>query len=49
MEDPAVPDGFFPRIALERLGIEPDVVPGGHLLALANAEGVANYLLHRVD
>jgi pimeloyl-ACP methyl ester carboxylesterase len=33
-------DRFFPinfqrRVAHERLGVEPDVVPGGHLLALA--------------
>jgi pimeloyl-ACP methyl ester carboxylesterase len=45
-------DRFFPldfqrRIAVERLGIEPDVLPGGHLLALANPEGVARYLLRR--
>ncbi|MDP9998990.1 alpha/beta fold hydrolase [Pseudarthrobacter sulfonivorans] len=45
-------DRFFPldfqrRVARERLGIEPDVVPGGHLLALANPEGVAEYLLRR--
>jgi pimeloyl-ACP methyl ester carboxylesterase len=43
-------DRFFPlefqrRIARERLGIEPDVMAGGHLLALANPEGVATYLL----
>ena len=43
-------DRFFPldfqrRIARERLGIEPDVLSGGHLLALANPEGVAKYLL----
>ncbi|MDQ5861054.1 MAG: alpha/beta hydrolase [Actinomycetota bacterium] len=43
-------DRFFPldfqsQIALERLGIKPDVVPGGHLLALANPKGVASYLL----
>ena len=43
-------DRFFPldfqrRIARERLGTERDVVPGGHLLALANPEGVAKYLL----
>ena len=45
-------DRFFPldfqrRIARGRLGMEPDVVPGGHLLALANPDGVANYLLGR--
>lgn len=45
-------DRFFPvdfqrRVAHERLGLEPDVVPGGHLLALANPDGVANYLMRR--
>ena len=45
-------DRFFPldfqrRVARERLGIDPDVIAGGHLLALANPEGVANYLLRR--
>ena len=45
-------DRFFPldfqrRVARERLGVDPDVVPGGHLLALANPVGVADYLLHR--
>ena len=45
-------DRFFPpdfqrRVARERLGMEPDVVPGGHLLALANPDGVATYLLRR--
>lgn len=45
-------DRFFPlafqqRLARERLGIEPDVLPGGHLLALANPDGVADYLLRR--
>ena len=45
-------DRFFPvefqrRLARERLGLEPDVVPGGHLLGLANPDGVANYLLGR--
>ena len=45
-------DRFFPldfqrRVANDRLGMEPEVVPGGHLLALANPDGVANYLLER--
>lgn len=45
-------DRFFPaefqrRVARERLGLTPDVVPGGHLLALANPSGVASYLLRR--
>lgn len=44
-------DRFFPldfqrRLARERLGLEPDVVPGGHLVALSNPDGVANYLLN---
>lgn len=43
-------DRFFPvefqgRVARERLGLTPDVIEGGHLLALANPEGVAKYLL----
>ena len=34
-------DRFFPlefqrRIARERLGLEPDIVPGGHLVALSH-------------
>ncbi len=45
-------DRFFPldfqrRFALDRLGLEADVVPGGHLIALSNPEGVADYLLRR--
>lgn len=41
------PLGFQRRVARERLGLIPDVLPGGHLLALANPHGVANYLLQR--
>jgi pimeloyl-ACP methyl ester carboxylesterase len=46
-------DRFFPldlqqRIASERLGIEPDIVPGGHLVALSHpkelSELLASYL-----
>ena len=45
-------DRFFPvelqqRVARERLGVEPDVVPGGHLAALGPAElaaALARYL-----
>lgn len=45
-------DRFFParfqrRVAEERLGRPTDVLPGGHLLALANPTGVADYLLER--
>jgi hypothetical protein len=43
-------DRFFPvafqrRVAEERLGVTADAVPGGHLIALSNPTGVANYLL----
>lgn len=42
-------DRFFPadfqqRVARERLGLEAHVVPGGHLLALADAPGLATLL-----
>ncbi|HKU29983.1 MAG TPA: alpha/beta hydrolase [Arthrobacter sp.] len=45
-------DRFFPlefqrRLARERLGVKPDVLPGGHLLALSNPRGVVDYLLRR--
>ena len=33
----------------DRLGIEPTVVDGGHLVALANPEGLAEVLLHAAD
>ena len=43
-------DRFFPvglqrRVARERLGVEADVIPGGHLLPLAQPRQVADYLL----
>lgn len=42
-------DRFFPpelqrRLARERLGIEPDEVPGGHLAALVHPEAIADRL-----
>jgi pimeloyl-ACP methyl ester carboxylesterase len=45
-------DRFFPvefqrAIARERLGIDADVLPGGHLIALAQPDLVADYLLQR--
>jgi pimeloyl-ACP methyl ester carboxylesterase len=45
-------DRFFPlefqrTVARERLGIEADVLPGGHLIALSRPELVAGYLLER--
>lgn len=43
-------DRFFPvefqqRVARERLGLEADVLSGGHLIALSQPSGLANYLL----
>lgn len=43
-------DRFFPtdfqrRVAKERLGVDVDVLPGGHLMALSNPKGVAAQLL----
>jgi len=45
-------DRFFPvefqrRLARDRLGIEVDVLPGGHLIALAQPKELASYLLTR--
>jgi pimeloyl-ACP methyl ester carboxylesterase len=42
-------DRFFPadfqrRVAEERLGITPDVIPGGHLLALSQPEALVEQL-----
>jgi pimeloyl-ACP methyl ester carboxylesterase len=43
-------DRFFPaefqrRLAKDRLGVEADVLPGGHLIGLAQPELLARYLL----
>ena len=43
-------DRFFPvefqrRVARDRLGLEADVLPGGHLIALAQPAPLARYLL----
>lgn len=43
-------DRFFPpefqqRLARDRLGIEADELPGGHLMALSNPRGVAGWLI----
>jgi pimeloyl-ACP methyl ester carboxylesterase len=43
-------DRFFPvafqqRVAAQRLGLDADVLPGGHLIALARPEPLAKYLL----
>jgi pimeloyl-ACP methyl ester carboxylesterase len=41
------PAGFQRRVAADRLGLEPDVLPGGHLIALAQPGPLARYLLER--
>ena len=43
-------DRFFPvelqqRVARERLGVEPDIVPGGHLAALSRPAELAAALV----
>jgi pimeloyl-ACP methyl ester carboxylesterase len=45
-----VDDRFFPvefqrTVAADRLGIDIDVLPGGHLLALSRPAALAQYLL----
>ncbi len=44
-DDRLFPAPFQRRVARERLGVEADVLPGGHLVALSNPAGVADYLL----
>ncbi|HEV7136288.1 MAG TPA: alpha/beta fold hydrolase [Steroidobacteraceae bacterium] len=46
----AADDRFFPlefqrRVARERLGVEAEVIPGGHLVALSKPEGLVDLLL----
>jgi pimeloyl-ACP methyl ester carboxylesterase len=43
-DDRLFPADFQRRVARERLGVEADVLPGGHLMALSNPIGVAGYL-----
>ena len=44
-DDRLFPAGFQARIARERLAVQADIRPGGHLIALARPELVAEYLL----
>jgi|SRR5215472_4356234 len=44
-DDRLFPVNFQQRLARERLGIEADVLPGGHLMVLSQPEGLARYLL----
>src|SRR4051794_34012842 len=43
-DDRFSPAEFQQRVAKDRLGIDADVMPGGHLIALAHPAAVADYL-----
>jgi pimeloyl-ACP methyl ester carboxylesterase len=45
-DDRLFPLEFQRRVARERLGTEIDVLPGGHLIALAHPDLLVEYLLH---
>lgn len=45
-DDRFCPIGLQRKVARDRLGVEADVVPGGHLLPLVQPRLVADYLLH---
>jgi pimeloyl-ACP methyl ester carboxylesterase len=44
-DDRFLPAGFQRRVARERLGLDPDLLPGGHLIALSQPLALANFLL----
>jgi hypothetical protein len=44
-DDRFFPVGFQQALARDRLGLEADVLPGGHLMALSRPEPLADYLL----
>jgi pimeloyl-ACP methyl ester carboxylesterase len=44
-DDRFFPAAFQQTLARDRLGLDPDVLPGGHLIALARPCGLASYLL----
>jgi len=43
-DDRFFPLGFQQRVARDRLNMDPEVLPGGHLVALSNPEGLADQL-----
>jgi pimeloyl-ACP methyl ester carboxylesterase len=47
--DRLFPEPLQRRYLADRLGIQPTVISGGHLVALANPEGLAAALLHAAD
>jgi pimeloyl-ACP methyl ester carboxylesterase len=48
-DDRFFPAGFQARVAKERIGVDADTRPGGHLMALADPEVVAEYLMQGVS
>ena len=44
-DDRLFPAAFQQKLARDRLGVEADVLPGGHLIALSQPEALASYLL----
>ena len=48
-DDRLFPVDFQRRVAEERLGILPDIVPGGHLVALSRPESLVDLLVSYVD
>ena len=44
-DDRFFPAGFQRRVAKDRLGLDADEVPGGHLVALSNPSGLADMLV----
>ncbi len=48
-EDRVFPVGFQRRVARERLRIEPDEMPGGHLVALSRPTELADYLISTTE
>jgi hypothetical protein len=44
-DDRLFPAEFQQRVSRERLGLEADVLPGGHLIALSQPDTLARYLL----
>jgi hypothetical protein len=48
-DDRLFPIGFLPHLLRERVGLDVSIIPGGHVLALANPDGLFEALLHLTD
>ena len=48
-DDRLFPVGFQRELLRERIGVDAIIIPGGHLLALANPDGLFEALLHLID